>query len=426
MEQVIFQVIWLCCYWYYAEQMGSMEKGFGRRVLGICLTGAVLAVSFLLPLFEVRSRMAAAWMVIAGILMLYDLFFDAEPFEKQWRLILLPGLIIAAFLLVFGTQTGVFPLFSAGNSISDALLPDGTIFVLHGGIMLVFLLLLGKKRESLKMWNGALLVAAYGLLSAFSWLLGCTQQAVMTSFLRNLLLWGCVLVEALLFLAVEGTLFFYKKGFDFRTEQFRTELMEHQYDEIKSVYMDMRGWRHDYHNHMQVMKAQLALGNIEGIQEYLDELERELDRVDTFVRSGNLMVDAILNSKLTLARRQKIKINCKTKVPERISVEDVDLCVILGNLLDNALEACALVEEERRFLRVYMTVHKSQLYFSVQNAAKEEPDFEARNYITRKRGNHGLGMKRVQAAVDKYDGYLRLANEAGIFAAEVTMPLLAS
>lgn len=199
--------------------------------------------------------------------------------------------------------------------------------------------------------------------------------------------------------------------------------MEHQYDEIRSVYMDMRGWRHDYHNHMQVMKAQLALGNTEGMEAYLDQLERELDRVDTFVRSGNLMVDAILNSKLTLARRQKIAVNCKAKVPERLAVEDVDLCVILGNLLDNALEACALVEEAGRFLRIYMTVNKSQLYFSVQNAAREEPDFEARNYITRKRGNHGLGMKRVQAAVDKYGGYLHLANEPGIFAAEVTMPL---
>ena len=212
-------------------------------------------------------------------------------------------------------------------------------------------------------------------------------------------------------------------GFDFRTEQFRSELMEHQYDEIKSVYMDMRGWRHDYHNHMQVMKAQLALGNTEEMGAYLDQLERELDRVDTFVRSGNLMVDAILNSKLTLARRQEVAVNCSAKAPERLSVEDVDLCVILGNLLDNALEACAQVEKEKRFLRLYLTVNKSQLYFSVQNAAKEEPDFEASRYISRKRGNHGLGMKRVKAAVDKYDGYLNLANEPGIFAAEVTMPL---
>ena len=402
MEQEIFQLLWLGCYWYYIEQMGSMEKGIGKRALGICLTGAVLAYSFFVPLFGVTFRAAAAWILIAGILTLYDLFFDAEAFVRQgWR-ILLPGLCIAVGILAAEAEE---------------------IFVLHGGIMLVFLLLLGKKRESLRLWNGVLLVAAYGIIGVFLWLLGCTGQVETTALPRSIFLWGGIVLEALLFLAVEGTLFSYKKGFDFRTEQFRSELMEHQYDEIKSVYMDMRGWRHDYHNHMQVMKAQLALGNTEEMGAYLDQLERELDRVDTFVRSGNLMVDAILNSKLTLARRQEVAVNCSAKAPERLSVEDVDLCVILGNLLDNALEACAQVEKEKRFLRLYLTVNKSQLYFSVQNAAKEEPDFEASRYISRKRGNHGLGMKRVKAAVDKYDGYLNLANEPGIFAAEVTMPL---
>ena len=402
MEQEIFQLLWLGCYWYYIEQMGSMEKGIGKRALGICLTGAVLACSFFVPLFGVKFRAAAAWILIAGILTLYDLFFDAEAFVRQGWWILLPGMCIAAGVLAVEAEE---------------------IFVLHGGIMLVFLLLLGKKRESLRLWNGALLVAAYGIIGAFLWLLGCTGQVETTALPRSIFLWGGIVLEALLFLAVEGTLFSYKKGFDFRTEQFRSELMEHQYDEIKSVYMDMRGWRHDYHNHMQVMKAQLALGNTEEMGAYLDQLERELDRVDTFIRSGNLMVDAILNSKLTLARRQEVAVNCSAKAPERLSVEDVDLCVILGNLLDNALEACVQVEKEKRFLRLYLTVNKSQLYFSVQNAAKEEPDFEASRYISRKRGNHGLGMKRVKAAVDKYDGYLNLANEPGIFAAEVTMPL---
>ena len=126
--------------------------------------------------------------------------------------------------------------------------------------------------------------------------------------------------------------------------------------------MDMRGWRHDYHNHMQVMKAQLTMGNLEGIGAYLDKREREMDRVDTLVKSGNLMADAILNSKLTLARRQKISVNCKAELPERISVADVDLCVILGNLLDNAIEACGRMEEGARFLRVYMRVKPSQFY----------------------------------------------------------------
>lgn len=394
METCIFHIIWLLLYWYYTEQAGEQEKGAGKRVLGFLITAVLLVLCLWLPC-------ALVWVLVSAVLLLYDLFFDREPFQRQWLKILLPGLVIA------------------GASV----FPKSSVFVLHGLVVLVFLLLLAKKRGSLRPGGGILTALIYLLTSVFLWILGDGSLTEMEERLRTALLWGGFLLEILLFFVVEGTLLAYKRGFEFRTEQFRKELMEYQYEEIKSVYMDMRGWRHDYHNHMQVMKAQLAMGSLIKIGDYLDALEKELDHVDTLVKSGNMMVDAILNSKLTLARRQGISINCKVRVPEKISVEDVDLCVILGNLMDNALEACRLIEERERFLRIYMTVNKSQLYLSIQNSARAEPDFDERNYITKKRGNHGLGMKRVQAAVEKYHGYLNLANEPGIFAAEVTMPV---
>ena len=409
MEKAIFQILWLILYWYYIEQTGIIEKGAGKRILGICLTAGILILSFWFP-------SCLVWLLLTAIMMLYDLFFDQESFKEQWKWILPPGLCLALgmFFLEFDLASAPF-------------LPTQNIFVLHGLITLIFLLLLAKRRTSLSIGSGILTATVYFLLCAFSWLVSNMELAPKlpdTNIpLKGLFLWGGALLEILLFLVMEGTLFLYKKGFESQTEQFRRDLMENQYEEIKGVYMDMRGWRHDYHNHMQVMKAQLALGNLEEIHEYLNALEKELDRVDTLVKSGNLMIDAILNSKLTLARRQKISVNCKVKVPEKISVEDVDLCVILGNLMDNALEACRQIDEENRFLRIYMTVNKSQLYLSIQNSAKDEPDFDERNYITKKRGNHGLGMKRVQTAVEKYQGYLYLANEPGIFAAEVTMPI---
>lgn len=404
MQTGIFQILWLILYWYYVEQIGEIEKGYAKRLLGFSLTAGILVLSIWLPACLV-------WLLLTAVILLYDLFFDKEPFAAQWWRIWLPGFFIAA-LFLFPFPNTFLTGFTADNK-----------FLLHGPVTLLFLLLLARKRNILRAGSVILTLTIYFLVCAFLWLSGNRQLLQMAEPLRGVLLWGGALLETLLFLVIEGTLYFYKKGYEFQTEQFRRDLMEHQYEEIKGVYMDMRGWRHDYHNHMQVMKAQLALGNLEEIQEYLNALEKELDHVDTLVKSGNLMTDAILNSKLTLARRQKIRINCNAKIPERISVEDVDLCVILGNLMDNALEACKQIAEENRFLRIYMKVNKSQLYFSIQNSAKEDPDFNEQNYITKKRGNHGLGMKRVQTTVEKYQGYLNLANEPGIFAAEVTIPL---
>lgn len=405
----ILEVSWLILYWYYVGQAGTIEKGTGKRMLGFCIAAACLVGSVWIPPW-------LSWLLVTGVFLLYDLFFDEEPFGRQWWRVLLPGVLLTGCALL----PRVLELWSAGFGGSPM---GAAAFFCNGPILFAFLLLFSIKRESLRLWNGVVTAVSYLVITAFQWILCGTGRIAAEGRLYGILLWGSILLEFALFFIVESTLYFYKKGFEARTEQFRSELMEHSYGEIRDIYMDMRGWRHDYHNHMQVMKAKLSLGDMEGMEAYLDQLERELDRVDTLVKSGNLMVDAILNSKLTLARRSHIQVNCKAKLPERLPLEDVDLCVILGNLLDNAIEACRKLEEGSRTLRLYMAVNKGQFYLSLQNSAPQEPDFDARHYITGKRGNHGLGMKRVKAAVDKYQGYLNLANEPGIFAAEVTMPL---
>lgn len=76
----------------------------------------------------------------------------------------------------------------------------------------------------------------------------------------------------------------------------------------------MRGWRHDYHNHIQMMKAYRALGQDDRLDVYLDELEQDLKGFDVLIRSGNVMIDAVLNSKLSLAKSHGIAINAKAVV----------------------------------------------------------------------------------------------------------------
>lgn len=208
------------------------------------------------------------------------------------------------------------------------------------------------------------------------------------------------------------------------SSEFQNQIILHHYEEVKSVYLNMRGWRHDYHNHIQSIKAYLSLQQYDCVKDYLQELERDLNKVDHLVRSGNLMVDAILNSKLTLAKNRNISVVCKVMLPEQLTISDVDLCVMLGNLLDNAMEACEPLEEEKRFIRIYSDIVHSQFYFSILNSAIEDPSFQQKNYISNKRGEHGHGMKRVKLTVDKYEGYLNLKNEPGVFASEIMIPLV--
>ena len=206
-------------------------------------------------------------------------------------------------------------------------------------------------------------------------------------------------------------------------EAIQKHLIVSQYGEVKEMYMDMRGWRHDYHNHIQIMKAYVQMGQLEQLKDYFDSLEQNLEEVNQLVKTDNLMVDAILNGKVSLMKKHKIAVDITAKLPEHLWISDVDLCVIIGNLLDNAIESCLKIEEKKRYIRIYIAVKKEQFYLSIQNSAKEELSKEERQYITNKRGEHGFGRKRVKALVDKYGGYLNMQNESGIFASEVSIPM---
>ena len=183
-------------------------------------------------------------------------------------------------------------------------------------------------------------------------------------------------------------------------------------DEIENIYIQMRGWKHDYHNHIQVLKAHLLFGEADKIASYLDGLESDLNEVDAIFRTGNVMIDAILTAKLSLARTKKIEVNAKAIVPPVIPIAPIDMCIVVGNLLDNAIEACELLGESA-FIRVYLGVHKEMFYISVQNSDGGRK---------KKRGT-GQGLFRIDKIAEKYGGNVNRQHEPGVFATEIMLPI---
>lgn len=355
------------------------------------------------------AGLKGVWAVVTLVLLIYDYFYDEEPFSLTWYYLIIPGIFMTAG--VFFTDRRAF--------FTEEVM---TIILLW---LCLFLLTVKRSNKA----RGYLIITAlvFGGMAVCLGDLGVIIGKEPSEGMRGdglAFLYKAVTVLAvLIFVLLENSFTGFQKGFERDSKSFREEVLKQQYEEIKNIYLNMRGWRHDYHNHLQVIKAYLAFDQKKELEQYLNELEQELNRVDAYVKSGNLMLDAILNSKLSLMEKSGISVTCKTELNGGIPLQEVDLCVILGNLLDNAMEACGQIQENNRFVRVYIAVIKKQFYISVQNSAKEEPDFNERNYISNKRGNHGFGIKRVKALTDKYEGFLNLQNEPGIFAAEVTLPM---
>lgn len=225
-------------------------------------------------------------------------------------------------------------------------------------------------------------------------------------------------------LAVVITAYVVRKRAEEQLGEYQDKILKTQREEVRNIYKTMRGWRHDYHNHMQKIKAHLALGQFKEVTEYLNRLEADLDAIDVAIRTGNPGVDAILNSKLSSASDKAIEINCTAKVPPELSVSDVDLCVIIGNLIDNSLESCEKMSDtEKKFIRIYIGVFKEQLYISVMNSTNESKRKPNHEFISIKRGNHGHGLKRIDNIVAKYNGYINRKNEPGVFVTEIMLPL---
>ena len=205
---------------------------------------------------------------------------------------------------------------------------------------------------------------------------------------------------------------------------FQNDLITKHCNEVEHIYSQMRGWRHDYHNHIQALKAYMSLGKYEDIESYLNRLDADLTTVDTVIKTGNIMVDAILNSKISLAASKKIAVSAKAAVPKNLAVSEIDLCVIIGNLIDNATEACLkLKNESERSMRVYVGIFKGQLYISVSNKMDGKPEKNEKGYISAKGANHGFGLMRIDKITEKYGGYVNRKNEEGVFASEIMLPL---
>ena len=226
-------------------------------------------------------------------------------------------------------------------------------------------------------------------------------------------------------ISVLFTILILKKKYDKRLSDFQDSVLKKQRDEVQNIYQTMRAWRHDYHNHIQSIKAMLEMGKPEELSDYLDNLEKDLDSIDIAIRTGNVGLDAILSSKVSIARKNNIEVNCTAKVPQDLKISDVHLCAIVGNLMDNAIEACEKISAAKspRFIRVYIGLFKSQLYISVSNSTCEKHRRRLSELVTSKLGEHGFGLRRIDKLAEKYDGYVNRKNEPGIFATEVMLPL---
>lgn len=215
----------------------------------------------------------------------------------------------------------------------------------------------------------------------------------------------------------------FQKMIDRRIDAYQSDLMDKHYAEVENMYRQVRGWRHDYRNHIQTLMQLMNEKQYDEVNAYLKNLGTDLNTVDTVLKTGNIMADAIINSKISLAKANNIDVNATASIPVELNISDIDLCVIIGNLLDNAIEASVKLPEGERMIRIYIEMKKNALYMSFTNlTATKKMEKQNGVYKSTKDGSHGFGLIRVDSTVKKYNGYITRASEDGVFTTEILLP----
>ncbi|MGN1403056.1 MAG: sensor histidine kinase [Ruminococcus sp.] len=183
-----------------------------------------------------------------------------------------------------------------------------------------------------------------------------------------------------------------------------------QLEVIQQSQMRLRCLRHDMKNHLFQMQRLLEEGDLEQLGEYLNTTKSFLYSGDWEPYTENEAVNSILNYKLSPLRQTPAKVEVKVELPEKFAFQVFDLNVILGNLLDNAVEASSHMQPEEQHIRLRMKAEKGILRICVGNR------FDGvlpKQGTTRKADteNHGIGLKSVEEIVQKYHGKLRTETE---------------
>jgi sensor histidine kinase YesM len=193
---------------------------------------------------------------------------------------------------------------------------------------------------------------------------------------------------------------------------------------LDATTMTLRGLRHDLRNHLIVLSALAQKGDVAALQEYVQHIQEVMSEADVFPATGNNVIDIVLNAKRLVAQEKGIRISLRASLPSTIFLKDFEAVTLVGNLLDNAIEAVtrvlddqatrgALEEEpaeqndDNAHIHVVIKKQRDNLLFLVENIALA-PAKRFGSYVSHKaqQEGHGLGLTQVRRLVGEHDGYL--------------------
>ena len=202
----------------------------------------------------------------------------------------------------------------------------------------------------------------------------------------------------------------------------KTQFEKSRIEEATNIWNNIKKLRHDLKNHFAVLRGKLDENDTESCKQYLSKLDNTVDSMGDFIKSGNSVIDYLINSKLSPL--ENVQVLVSGYVGNYKDIEEIDLACILGNVLDNAIEAQGHVVGEKRIELHFLQknsnrviICKNTINESVLQKNKELKSTKAFGDL------HGLGHQIVESTVQKYNGLVNYYEDDGMFGVQIVIPI---
>ncbi|MBP5264263.1 MAG: GHKL domain-containing protein, partial [Lachnospiraceae bacterium] len=205
----------------------------------------------------------------------------------------------------------------------------------------------------------------------------------------------------------------------------QAEMITREYNTLQNAYSMNARLFHDFRNHLGALRSLLQTEQYEEAMRYVEDLAGP-DTLSKTSWTGDDVIDYLISSKADVAKSLEIQFTAQVEFPKNTKLRSADLCSILGNLLDNAIEAAQKVPNPSgRFISLTIRRINHMILIRVENSFEKAPVTEGGTLRTTKTegGLHGFGVKSARAAAEKYDGTLQTSFEGNVFRAVATLSL---
>lgn len=204
-----------------------------------------------------------------------------------------------------------------------------------------------------------------------------------------------------------------------------SHLEQAQYQLVVSASESMAKWKHDYQGQLRLIAALVEQGNYSELKQFTGDLASEL-RASAFIpHSGNCVLDTVVSLRMAEAERENIHVQTKLFLPDRIPLDDVAFASLVGNLLDNAIEACRKVPPARADICFEIKPWNQMMYLYCANTSDGTYQRGKNGDLqTNKQANgHGIGIHRIREIVEQTGGTCQFVPEESRFSVSIMIPL---